>query len=110
LFLDVVARDCLRRGDVLSFPTRRASDLVIRRQVAIGFAPEAVRPEILSHWYSTPRSDCMSVPHPGAPFRLFHRHALGQVPRLIQDRKSTRLNSSHVSISYAVFCLKIKRV
>src|SRR5699024_12000379 len=24
------------------------------------------------------------------------------------DRKSTRLNSSHVSISYAVFCLKIK--
>src|SRR5699024_2133355 len=28
---------------------------------------------------------------------------------LIQDRKSTRLNSSHVSISYAVFCLKKKR-
>src|SRR5699024_11942107 len=26
-----------------------------------------------------------------------------------QDRKSTRLNSSHVSISYAVFCLKKKR-
>src|SRR5699024_11700675 len=26
----------------------------------------------------------------------------------IQDRKSTRLNSSHVSISYAVFCLKKK--
>src|SRR5207249_6784544 len=25
---------------------------------------------------------------------------------LLQDRKSTRLNSSHVSISYAVFCLK----
>src|SRR5699024_11855480 len=25
------------------------------------------------------------------------------------DRKSTRLNSSHVSISYAVFCLKNKR-
>src|SRR5690606_35998537 len=25
------------------------------------------------------------------------------------DRKSTRLNSSHVKISYAVFCLKIKR-
>src|SRR5690625_3690922 len=25
------------------------------------------------------------------------------------DRKSTRLNSSHVAISYAVFCLKIKR-
>src|SRR5690606_41475894 len=26
--------------------------------------------------------------------------------RLLQDRKSTRLNSSHVKISYAVFCLK----
>src|SRR5207253_7529343 len=27
----------------------------------------------------------------------------------IQDRKSTRLNSSHVAISYAVFCLKKKK-
>src|SRR5699024_11813447 len=27
----------------------------------------------------------------------------------VEDRKSTRLNSSHVSISYAVFCLKKKR-
>src|SRR5690242_20995752 len=26
-----------------------------------------------------------------------------------QDRKSTRLNSSHMSISYAVFCLKKKK-
>src|SRR5699024_11718988 len=26
--------------------------------------------------------------------------------RILEDRKSTRLNSSHVSISYAVFCLK----
>src|SRR5690606_41725540 len=26
-----------------------------------------------------------------------------------EDRKSTRLNSSHVKISYAVFCLKIKK-
>src|SRR5271167_105458 len=29
---------------------------------------------------------------------------------LARDRKSTRLNSSHVSISYAVFCLKKKQV
>src|SRR5690349_24010471 len=28
---------------------------------------------------------------------------------LIRDRKSTRLNSSHVEISYAVFCLKKKK-
>src|SRR5690625_6626475 len=27
-----------------------------------------------------------------------------------KDRKSTRLNSSHVAISYAVFCLKKKRI
>src|SRR5437868_12113235 len=30
-------------------------------------------------------------------------------PRSLEDRKSTRLNSSHVSISYAVFCLKKKK-
>src|SRR3712207_7997916 len=29
-------------------------------------------------------------------------------PPLFQDRKSTRLNSSHANISYAVFCLKKK--
>src|SRR2546426_5755310 len=31
-------------------------------------------------------------------------------PPLIRDRKSTRLNSSHLVISYAVFCLKKKKV
>src|SRR2546427_9122606 len=36
------------------------------------------------------------------------QHVLGlQVP--MQDRKSTRLNSSHSQISYAVFCLKKKK-
>src|SRR3712207_8677543 len=29
--------------------------------------------------------------------------------RLFKDRKSTRLNSSHANISYAVFCLKKKK-
>src|SRR5699024_11760747 len=33
----------------------------------------------------------------------------GETPLEALDRKSTRLNSSHVSISYAVFCLKINR-
>src|SRR5689334_24571401 len=32
-----------------------------------------------------------------------------QSREVIQDRKSTRLNSSHSSISYAVFCLKKKK-
>src|SRR3712207_7061878 len=29
--------------------------------------------------------------------------------RVLRDRKSTRLNSSHANISYAVFCLKKKK-
>src|SRR5207249_10570905 len=36
---------------------------------------------------------------------LIGRHSAGR-----GDRKSTRLNSSHVSISYAVFCLKKKNI
>src|SRR3712207_8230976 len=40
------------------------------------------------------------VVQPGAPALL--RRAAGGEP----DRKSTRLNSSHANISYAVFCLK----
>src|SRR3712207_8975864 len=31
---------------------------------------------------------------------------MADIPNLYQDRKSTRLNSSHANISYAVFCLK----
>src|SRR5437667_6616612 len=34
---------------------------------------------------------------------------VGRTPRLRSDRKSTRLNSSHITISYAVFCLKKKK-
>src|SRR5688572_31512674 len=36
---------------------------------------------------------------------VFHR----RIKHLLQDRKSTRLNSSHSQISYAVFCLKKKK-
>src|SRR5207253_10964102 len=35
--------------------------------------------------------------------------APGSRPMRMKDRKSTRLNSSHVAISYAVFCLKKKK-
>src|SRR3712207_8698319 len=51
----------------------------------------------------------------GLPIILFHRnngvltHSHIQIvlsPVHTQDRKSTRLNSSHANISYAVFCLK----
>src|SRR5690625_6682875 len=37
------------------------------------------------------------------------RHAIQPLRAALQDRKSTRLNSSHVAISYAVFCLKKKK-
>src|SRR5436309_8086882 len=36
------------------------------------------------------------------------RESLEIVGEPVEDRKSTRLNSSHVKISYAVFCLKKK--
>src|ERR1035441_8116477 len=39
-------------------------------------------------------------------FRGMINNALSFGPELTQDRKSTRLNSSHLGISYAVFCLK----
>src|SRR5690606_41361851 len=38
--------------------------------------------------------------------RVFHALIRDEFP----DRKSTRLNSSHVKISYAVFCLKKKKI
>src|SRR5256885_3256468 len=50
----------------------------------------------------------------GPPFQFGGRHddfGIGENRRvgvLRQDRKSTRLNSSHLVISYAVFCLKKK--
>src|SRR5471032_3474707 len=38
-----------------------------------------------------------------------NRHFRKASPALATDRKSTRLNSSHITISYAVFCLKKKK-
>src|SRR5688500_19391690 len=43
------------------------------------------------------------------PARGVHAQAVGQVGAFEEDRKSTRLNSSHLVISYAVFCLKKKK-
>src|SRR5688572_31272596 len=46
--------------------------------------------------------------HRGQPVRL-HVHERWARRRRGKDRKSTRLNSSHSQISYAVFCLKKKK-
>src|SRR5947199_3183634 len=43
------------------------------------------------------------------PRRGRHRPRCRRQPRAVTDRKSTRLNSSHLGISYAVFCLKKKK-
>src|SRR5438067_3961848 len=54
---------------------------------------------------STPPPDQLAERRSQTPRGLPER----QLPRGPRDRKSTRLNSSHVSISYAVFCLKKKK-
>src|SRR5438045_5959670 len=77
-----------------SFPTRRSSDL-------FGSVPDG-RAEILLPSSSTNCStfDLGSVMGVVLP-----------VARSVAtDRKSTRLNSSHLGISYAVFCLKKKKI
>src|SRR3712207_8201529 len=37
-------------------------------------------------------------------------HGIAEYVGSVEDRKSTRLNSSHANISYAVFCLKKKKI
>src|SRR5690606_42127808 len=71
-----------------SFPTRRSSDLLDGQ-----------------HHPGLQRDRSALVPI--LP-RIMHVQT-EPVRGLVQDRKSTRLNSSHVKISYAVFCLKKKR-
>src|SRR5690625_6885355 len=48
-----------------------------------------------SIWNSSPTAKCFAAPSTKRKYPM-------------KDRKSTRLNSSHVAISYAVFCLKKK--
>src|SRR5690606_27777115 len=46
---------------------------------------------------------------PGSRRRKRQRTRVEKRQAFVEDRKSTRLNSSHVKISYAVFCLKKKK-
>src|SRR5688500_19714270 len=75
--------------DLHSFPTRRSSDLA-------GAAGGASR--------SVLRRPRCSAKLSGDLEQQRRNHQAGR----IGDRKSTRLNSSHLVISYAVFCLKKK--
>src|SRR5207245_9070177 len=75
--------------DLHSFPTRRSSDL----PPGTVFGSASVSPPASRLW---PTESSLSI------------HCIRRV-RSSRDRKSTRLNSSHGSISYAVFCLKKKK-
>src|SRR3712207_9247018 len=71
-------------------------------------APEGGRPHRPLLHGGQPRH-----PRPGvrrAPAALPRRAGLRLHDRRRRDRKSTRLNSSHANISYAVFCLKKKNI
>src|SRR5437868_9914503 len=56
------------------------------------------------------RAMCAATPEQAEALSVLYRQtAIADRHILFRDRKSTRLNSSHVSRSYAVFCLKKKR-
>src|SRR5699024_12687259 len=84
-----------------SFPTRRSSDLINRH---LHLQVENLRLASGGGWNEVAVQHFENVAANLAQL-LLHLNAVV----LDQDRKSTRLNSSHVSISYAVFCLKKKR-
>src|SRR2546430_7825791 len=53
---------------------------------------------------------CINILPPLAmPWQWYEAERQARAKECNQDRKSTRLNSSHSQISYAVFCLKKKR-
>src|SRR5258707_9301873 len=62
------------------------------------------------HLHQMPAADVLPID--GSPFRLAAEVLEGRAGVRAcapgEDRKSTRLNSSHANISYAVFCLKKK--
>src|SRR5439155_21017807 len=84
-----------------SFPTRRSSDLARRGLRVRGRRGLRVR-----------RTDVLAARQGRPPVRRHHPPRRLRLHRRLrragEDRKSTRLNSSHVAISYAVFCLKKK--
>src|SRR5207249_11155569 len=93
-----------------SFPTRRSSDLDDPPVHLAGLRLGArVAPRPGPHPLCRVRPSLERKRQPAPPRLLLQGALPGGGARLLQaergDRKSTRLNSSHVSISYAVFCL-----
>src|SRR5206468_6834691 len=88
-----------------SFPTRRSSDLfLLVFEARHGVQPaSADDSNLCGHGW-----DFMLVSVRAARRRLTKGAQKHRGARLRPDRKSTRLNSSHDQISYAVFCLKKK--
>src|SRR5204862_6168219 len=84
--------------DLHSFPTRRSSDLDKHLNVEARLDIPAQRERSASQ---ADEARALTVRRSNAGVR--------RVEILPGDRKSTRLNSSHVEISYAVFCLKKKK-
>src|SRR5690606_42067653 len=107
LFLFVL---CCRHPGSTLFPTRRSSDLGDRRGEARGRRGQEGRRSPGTGGQGALRPG--RLPRPG-PARAQDSVLRGARPPSAarqrgKDRKSTRLNSSHVKISYAVFCLKKK--
>src|SRR5699024_12410028 len=92
-----------------AFPTRRSSDLVHHRGQGLHSRTAARKTRLRQ---GAPVGSGQgplrwAEASPAAPAAA-HGRTQCHHPRRTEDRKSTRLNSSHVSISYAVFCLKKK--
>src|SRR3712207_7595784 len=65
--------------------------------------------ELGAHYFDTQRRHQLVDRLTRRLERLGYRVSIELVPTTV-DRKSTRLNSSHANISYAVFCLKKKNI
>src|SRR5207253_9485977 len=93
-----------------SFPTRRSSDLFADAGAALLSLHDSGRLGPRWAWVLAGEGPAASsLRRSLSPALRPHVHLVGRVDeRLLQDRKSTRLNSSHVAISYAVLCLKKK--
>src|SRR5690625_6803312 len=71
--------------------------------------PDRALPELHRHYMARERIVYEGPVAPDDSDHADERHLEVIILEWSKDRKSTRLNSSHVAISYAVFCLKKKK-